>query len=257
MVPARAASPLGADGHEEILEEPLSLPGYVAPLGAVATVLVSIIAVRLVSCWSSLLIGWRRHRTRTDVSTADLVEMSLPHLKVQITTRGDRGSTEVVLRGIGAVLDLAREAPALYRDHLSVEVVTENAVQARALALRYADAPLEVSTLDVPTDYATPNGALLKARGLHHAVERRREGWNARRGPTFVVHHDEEPVMMPAELRKLFVVTARTVRSVLEGVPLHLHGSNLVVEEGFENRIGWDIGRPDGGPSSPRTSCSA
>ena len=260
----------------------MSLPGYVAPLGAVATVLISIIAVRLLSYWSSLLISWRRYRTRTEVSTADLVETSLPHLKVQITTRGSQGSTEVILRGIGAVLDLAREAPELYRRHLSVEVVTEDAVQARALALRYADAPVDVTTLHVPEDYATPNGALLKARGLHHAVERRRQGWNAKPGRTFVVHYDEESVMLPAELRKLFMVTARTARSVLEGplyypleytrasvlaqsmeanrpagclecrrvmeegVPLHLHGSNLVVEEEFENRIGWDIGRLDG-----------
>ena len=260
----------------------MSLPGYVGPLGVVATVLISVVALRLLSCWSSLLLGWRRYRTRTQVTTADLVGTSLPHLKVQITTRGSRGSTEVVLRGVGAVLDLAREAPALYREHLSVEVVTEDAVQARALALRYADAALDVTTLHVPDDYATPNGALLKARGLHHAVERRRQGWNARPGRVFVVHLDEESVMLPAELRRLFMVTARTARSVLEGplcypleyarasvlaqsmeanrpagclecrrvmeegVPLHLHGSNLVVEEGFENRVGWDIGLLDG-----------
>lgn len=260
----------------------MSLPGHVAPLGALATVLISIVAVRLLSSWSSLLLGWRRYRTRTEVTTADLVEMNLPHLKIQVTTRGSLGSTEVILRGIGAVLDLAREAPAFYREHLSVEVVSESREQARALALRFVDAPVEVSALHVPDDYATPGGSLLKARGLHHAVERRREGWNARPGRTFVVHLDEESVMLPAELRKLFMVTARTARLVLEGplyyplehgrasvlaqsmeanrpagclecrrvveegVPLHLHGSNLVVEEGFENRIGWDVGLLDG-----------
>jgi hypothetical protein len=32
------------------------------------------------------------------------------------------------------------------------------------------------------------------------------------------------------------------------GVPLHLHGSNLVVEEQFENELGWDIGTLDGQP---------
>jgi hypothetical protein len=32
------------------------------------------------------------------------------------------------------------------------------------------------------------------------------------------------------------------------GVPLHLHGSNLVVEEDFENALGWDIGSLDGRP---------
>jgi hypothetical protein len=32
------------------------------------------------------------------------------------------------------------------------------------------------------------------------------------------------------------------------GVPLHVHGSNLVVDEELENRIGWDIGTLDGVP---------
>lgn len=260
----------------------MSLPAYIAPIGALATILISIIAVRLLSYWSSLIFSWRRYRTRTDVSTADLVEMDVPHLKIQITTRGSQGSTEVILRGIGAVLDLAREAPAFYREHLSVEVVTESEAQVRAIEIGFADAPVEVVGLQVPQDYTTPNDALLKARGLHYAVERRREGWNLRPGRTFVVHYDEESVMLPAELRKLFMVTARTDRSVLEGplyypleytrasvlaqsmeanrpagclecrrvmedgVPLHLHGSNLVVEEEFENTIGWDIGRLDG-----------
>jgi hypothetical protein len=32
------------------------------------------------------------------------------------------------------------------------------------------------------------------------------------------------------------------------GMPLHLHGSNLVVEEEFENQIGWDFGTLDGQP---------
>ena len=38
-------------------------------------------------------------------------------------------------------------------------------------------------------------------------------------------------------------------RHVMElGIPLHLHGSNLVVDEVFENRLGWDIGCLDGAP---------
>ncbi len=38
-------------------------------------------------------------------------------------------------------------------------------------------------------------------------------------------------------------------RHVMEkGVPLHLRGSNLVIEEQFENDIGWDIGTLDGAP---------
>jgi hypothetical protein len=38
-------------------------------------------------------------------------------------------------------------------------------------------------------------------------------------------------------------------RAVMEkGVPLHLHGSNLVVDEELENELGWDIGTLNGQP---------
>ncbi|GER86093.1 hypothetical protein KDW_02550 [Dictyobacter vulcani] len=38
-------------------------------------------------------------------------------------------------------------------------------------------------------------------------------------------------------------------REVMEkGVPLHLHGSNLVIDEALENELGWDIGNLDGQP---------
>jgi hypothetical protein len=30
------------------------------------------------------------------------------------------------------------------------------------------------------------------------------------------------------------------------GTPLHLHGSNLVIDEELENELGWDIGNLDG-----------
>ena len=90
--------------------------------------------------------------------------------------------------------------------------------------------------------------------------------------------------MLPGELRKLMACLATTNKKVLEGpiyypleymeaspicrameanrpvgcfecrqvmesgVPLHLHGSNLVIDEALENEIGWDIGLLDGQP---------
>jgi hypothetical protein len=90
--------------------------------------------------------------------------------------------------------------------------------------------------------------------------------------------------MVPDELRKLLKLLATTHHKVLEGpihypleylntsplcrsmeanrpigcfecrhvmesgIPLHLHGSNLVVEEEFENDLGWDMGCLDGQP---------
>jgi hypothetical protein len=148
----------------------------------------------------------------------------------------------------------------------------------------FSRAPVKVSALVMPPDYSTPNGTKLKARGLHYATERRRDGWNFIPGKTFIVHYDEESVMTPDELRKLVLVLSRTDKRILEGpiyypleytnaavicrsmeanrpvgcfecrhvmekgTPLHLHGSNLVVEEEFENDLGWDIGTLNGQP---------
>ncbi|MDI9901128.1 glycosyltransferase family 2 protein [Rhodococcus sp. IEGM 1409] len=206
--------------------------------------------------------------------------MNPPHLKVQITTRGSEGSTEVILRGINGIVRFAEESPILAQ-YISVEVVTESAEQVYLLESTYAHSPIRVTGLQVPAGYDTPNGTGLKARGLHYAVEARRQGWNYRPGKVFVVHFDEESIMLPAELRKLMHVLATTDKKILEGpiyypleyqhssaicksmeanrpagcfecrvvmekgVPLHLHGSNLVVEEQLENEVGWDIGQLD------------
>ncbi|SNR40375.1 Glycosyl transferase family group 2 [Blastococcus mobilis] len=252
--------------------------------GPFLVVAISLIALRLLAYWWSFTFHWGRYRRRDEVSTARLRDMAVPHAKIQVTTRGSAGSTEVILRGIRQVVTLAEEDPEFYGHVLSVEVVTESEVQARLLERTFAAAPIPVHGLVVPGDYVTENGTELKARGLHYAVERRRAGWNSKPGRTFVVHYDEESVMVPGELRKLLAVLATTEKKILEGpiyypleytnasalcrameanrpvgcfecrhvmekgVPLHLHGSNLVIEEKFENTLGWDIGNHDGRP---------
>lgn len=253
-------------------------------LGPVIFVLVSVIGIRMLSYWWSFVFFWKRYRRTDAVSTADLQALELPHLKFQITTRGSAGSTEVVTRGIRNIQRLASENPQFYRRFLSVEVVTESAEQARQLRRTFAKSAVPVHTLAVPDDYSTAAGTRLKARGLHYAVERRRAGWNRTPGRTFIVHYDEESVMRPGELRKLIAFLAGTDKKILEGpifypleytqasalcrtmeanrpigcyecrhvmengVPLHLHGSNLVVDEELENELGWDIGCLDGQP---------
>ena len=115
-------------------------------------------------------------------------------------------------------------------------------------------------------------------------VELRRLGVNRKPGKTFIVHYDEESIMVPSELNKLIYYLARTDKKLTEGpiyypleyrdaslicrameanrpvgcfecrevmesgTPLHMHGSNLVIEEGLENELGWDIGQLDGEP---------
>ena len=238
----------------------------------------------MLSYWRSFIFHLKRYRHIEPVSTDEILKMALPFVKVQITTRGSDGSTEVILRGIRNVQELASDEPELYGKVLSIELVTESQSQADRIERAFADYPVPVTPLVLPADYETPNGTKLKARGLHFAVERRRAGWNKKSGKTWIVHYDEESVMVPAELRKLLKVLATTPHQVLEGpihypleylntnpvcrsmeanrpivcfecrhvmelgIPLHLHGSNLVVDEVFENRLGWDIGCLDGAP---------
>lgn len=253
-------------------------------LGPFLFMAVSVIGVRMAGYWLSFIFFSGRFRRREAVTTTELRGLDVPFVKIQITTRGSDGSTGVILRGIRNVVELGREDPAFYGRFLSVEVVTESADQAETVRSAFQDAPIAVHTLVIPANYETPAGTGLKARGLHYAVENRRGLWNRKPGRTFIVHYDEESVMVPDELRKLMKVLSTTKKKVLEGpiyypleylrasvlcrsmeanrpmgcyecrhvmesgVPLHLHGSNLVVDESLENELGWDIGSLDGRP---------
>jgi hypothetical protein len=247
---------------------------------------ISIVGVRLVSYYHSFLLHWRRYRHRDEVSTADLKRLDVPYIRVHVTTRGQLGSTEVILRGIRNVAALVAEDQEFYSGRITVEVCTESARQAEFLERYLSESGLAAAVviLVIPERYRTPAGTLLKARSLHYVAELRRAGWGRRPGRTFVVHYDEESVIEPAEFRKLLRCLALTDKKVLEGpiyypleylstsllcrtmeanrpigcfecrsvmesgVPLHLHGSNLVVEEQFENEVGWDLGTLDGQP---------
>jgi cellulose synthase/poly-beta-1,6-N-acetylglucosamine synthase-like glycosyltransferase len=247
--------------------------------------LVSFIGLRLMPYFWSFLFHWTSYRQTAAISNEALAELpNLPFVKIQITTRGSAGTTAVIRRGIAQVVALAGEAPELYARILSVEVVTESAGQKADLEREFGCCPLRVQAFVVPADYRTKLGTKLKARALHYMVERRREGVNRETGRTFIVHFDEESVMEPSELRKLFAYLHGTDKKLTEGpifypldygeatvlcrameaqrpigcfecrtlmqrgIPLHLHGSNLVIEEELENELGWDIGTLEGEP---------
>lgn len=243
---------------------------------------ISIIGVRLCSYFHSFVFHWKRYRCMSMVNTSELKALNVPHVKVHVTTRGLPGSTEVILRGIRNVAALVAEDTEFYGKLLSVEICTESKDQAQLLAWEFRRSPLSVRTVVIPEDYRTPAGTLKKARSLQYMVEKRRAGWGKRPGKTFIVHYDEESVIEPSEMRKLLRHLATTDKKILEGpiyypleytsasllcrameanrpigcfecrsvmesgIPLHLHGSNLVVEEQFENAIGWDMGTLDG-----------
>lgn len=264
----------------------MSYLGLITIISKVLFILIIFIGIRFLFYWKSFLFNWKRYRVRENVSTSYLKKNSflIPNLKIQITTRGSKGSTEVILRGIRSVANLYLEAPSFYNKVLSVEVITESNEQASLVKQAFKETGLKVDALVIPPDYQTPNGTKLKARGLHYAVEQRRSGWNKLGGRTFIVHYDEESVMATSELRKLMYVLSTTKYKILEGpiyypleymdasaicrsmeanrpvgcfecrhvmedgIPLHIHGSNLVIDEAIENEIGWDIGRIDGQP---------
>lgn len=252
--------------------------------GPIVFIGVSIIGVRMTFYWWSFLFRWKRYRRRDPISTKDLRNLDVPFIKIQITTRGSAGSTEVIERGIRNVVALAREDEEFYSRFLSVEVVTGSSEQRDIFRRSFRGSPIPVETLVMPPEYETPNGTKMKARNLHFAVEHRRAEWNRKPGRTFIVHYDEESVMVASELRKLIHCLSTTEKKILEGPiyypleylqaspmcrsmeanrpigcyecrhvmetgkPLHLHGSNLVIEEALENDIGWDIGCLDGQP---------
>jgi Glycosyl transferase family group 2 len=247
---------------------------------------ISVVGVRLLSYYHGFVVHCSWHSRRREVTTAELRRLNVPNVRFHVTTRGLAGSTEVIRRGIRNLAALAAEDPIFYGERLSVEICTESCEQARLLQQEFGDAlvPVLALVLPIPEDYQTPAGTLKKARSLHYMVEQRRAGWGRRHGKTFIVHYDEESVMEPVELRWLLRCLATTDKKILEGpiyypldytstsplcrameanrpigcfecwsvmesgVPLHLHGSNLVVEEQFENDIGWDMGTLDGQP---------
>ena len=256
-------------------------------IGYPVVVLISLIGIRFLFYFHSFFLHWSRYRQLKIVTNEDIRALPFfPTIKIQITTRGSPGTTEVIRRGIENVLALVREAPDLYRQKLIVEIITESQVQKLALEYDFSQSPIpvQVFVLPPPEQYQTTNLTQLKARALHYMVELRRRGLNRRAGKTFIVHYDEESVMEPGELRKLIHYLATTDKQLTEGpiyypleygdasvfcrameanrpigcfecrevmesgTPLHLHGSNLVIDEELENDLGWDIGNLDGQP---------
>jgi hypothetical protein len=260
--------------------------------GIILTVLITLIGIRMVLYWTSFSFQPGRYRQRVPVSTMRLRGLArsyqIPNIKLQFTTKGSPGSTGVIMRGIRQLELLASEDPDFYR-FMTVEVVTENGEQAALIEKEFASSPLaRVDCVTTPANYRTPKGTELKARQMHYLVELRRAGWNARPGRTFIHHLDEDTLMVPGEMRKLIrhltltdkkvltgpiyypleyddasrlarateatrPITCFECRRVMEtGVPLHVHGSNLTVDEELENRVGWDIGVMSVTPAAKR-----
>lgn len=201
-----------------------------------------------------------------------------PHLfTLQITTKG--GSVNVVRRGIQHALKGAVQYPVL-QELVKIEIITEDISDKIALDREFGRSIIPVTTFILPEGYETPGKTELKARALHYMVELHRKAPS----DAYVVHYDEESVLTADNLARLVRNLLKTPMGISEGsisypleweashlvcrtmessrpfgchecylvmtnpAPLHLHGSNLVVQERLENKIGWDIGRLEDKP---------
>ena len=78
-------------------------------IGYPMVAMISIIGVLLLLYFRSFFLHWPRYGQLNWVTTEDLkVLPSIPFVKVQVTTRGAPGSTEVIRRGIQCVVRLAK-----------------------------------------------------------------------------------------------------------------------------------------------------
>ena len=119
-------------------------------LGGIIALFISVIGIRLLFYFHSFFLHWRRYRRIEPVTNSDIRALPcIPFVKVQITTRGSIGSTEVIRRGIQNIDALVKEAPDLYRDKICVEVVTESWMQKQVLERDFARPSMSVQELVV------------------------------------------------------------------------------------------------------------
>ncbi len=120
--------------------------------------------------------------------------------------------------------------------------MTESIEQKHVLEWDFSLSPLRVHCFVIPAGYETRKGTQLKARGLHYMVELRRRGLNRKAGQTFIVHFDEESLMLPEELRKLIHYLATSDKLLTEGpiyYPLEYREASLICRAMEANRPVW------------------
>jgi LPXTG-site transpeptidase (sortase) family protein len=251
------------------------------PLGGFFTLVLIAIAIRYAYYYYCWFVSRHWFTKPPRIDRAELQTRDLPYLKFQVTTKG--GALPVVERSL-RVLESAVENNPWLRDKVSAEVITERQNEVDHLRGAFQGSVLELTPILLPPDYSTPNGTRLKARALHYLVEQRLAGFNAKPGRTFIVHLDEETVVTEPHVMVLLDYLSKDPKPLSQGPifyplewaqtpwicraiestrpfgcaecarvmqfppPPHLHGSNLVVEEGVENHVGWDFGTLDGQP---------
>jgi hypothetical protein len=248
--------------------------------------IVVILNVVYIYFWGTVIYArWHKHIDKTVVSKdrilialSKAMRLKNPYLfTIQITTKG--GAVHVVKRGIDNILLAAKKYPVL-RNIVTVEVITESQDDIDQLSSLYGKSLIPVALFKLPPDYETKDKTKFKARALHYMVEQHRLSPR----DSYIVHYDEESVFTPDNLARLVInlmdkpigisegtisyaldwrdshLMCRTMESnrpfgchecylmMTKPAPLHLHGSNMVIQEKLENEIGWDIGQYKNNP---------
>ncbi|MFX0084073.1 MAG: glycosyltransferase family 2 protein [Candidatus Hodarchaeota archaeon] len=203
-----------------------------------------------------------------------------PAIKFQITTRGNE--VDVVKRGIQSIAALARNSKFISRN-IELLIVTDNPDELKLFSeyIRTLKISFQTEVIVVPQEYQTRNNTLLKARSLQYSLEFRNSKKSSLQDlRSFIFYLDAESTINEKNFRRIvYSIIVSTNKKIFEGPiiyphkyfkanilsrrmeatrpfhchhcvqvmmnppPIHLHGSNLLVEESLVNEITWDFGR--------------
>jgi hypothetical protein len=214
-------------------------------------------------------------------SSLSNTNQTFPKIKFQITTRGNE--VDVVKRGILSIAHLAKSSQLFERHiELLVVTDIFSEVKTFSDYFQDLNTNFPTKTIFVPKDYKTPRETVLKARSLQYAIDYRKNNdfQSNSDSKSYIFYFDAESTINEINFRRiLHAIIASPEKKIFEGPivyphkyfnanvisrqmessrpfnchhcvqimkkppPIHLHGSNLLVEENFVNSIGWDFGK--------------
>jgi len=205
--------------------------------------------------------------------------LEFPRIKFQITTRGNE--VLVVKRGIKSIYEVSRTNP-LFKNHFELLIVSDEYLEKEIFHqyLRELGVEFPAEIIIVPSDYKTKNNTYFKARSLQYSIEyRKSKKMYIDKHPAYIFYFDAESTIDEIEFRRILqTIIFYPNKRIFEGPivyphryfesnlisrqmeasrpfnchhciqvmnyppPLHLHGSNLLVDEKIIEEIGWDYG---------------
>jgi len=212
--------------------------------------------------------------------------LKFPQIKFQITTKGNE--VPVIKQGIVSIANLAVKSPLFEKHIELLIVTDEpQEVTTFSEYFQTLGIAFPADVVCVPKDYMTHNATELKARSLQYSIDYRKSNGNNSKNdsPSYIFYFDAESTINEEDFRRVIHSLLTTPeKKILEGPivyphkyfkanvlsrqmeasrpfnchhcvqvmkkppPLHLHGSNLLVEENLVESIGWDFGKVNNQP---------